>query len=263
MGDPRAVLEVLAQLADGLTHAHDRGILHLDIKPANVLLADTGEPMFLDFNLSFDAARPDRELVGGTMPYMAIEQLRDMRDRGKGTLDRRTDLYSLGVLAFELLTGTVPFPAARGQLRDIEAQVAARRQGPPALRPLNPGVTPAVEAIVRKLLAPDPADRYQTAAELRTDVTRHLADLPLLFARERSARERFGKWRRRNPGVPLRLAAACVIGLALGLSGALHRRAEATARYEAVERARDAHAALDATRLDLVLPDDPAARRAG
>ncbi len=263
VGDPRAVLEVLAQLAGGLAHAHDRGILHLDIKPANVLLADTGEPMFLDFNLSFDAARPDRELVGGTMPYMAIEQLRDVRTRGQGALDRRTDLYSLGVLAFELLTGAVPFPASRAQLRDIDGQVAARNQGPPALRPLNPDVTPAVEAIVRKLLAPDPADRYQTAEELRTDVTRHLADLPLLYARERSARERFGKWRRRNPGVPLRLAAACVVGLAFGLGGALHRRAEATARYEAVERAKGAHAALDATRLDLVLPNDPDARARG
>nr|WP_171470009.1 serine/threonine-protein kinase [Frigoriglobus tundricola] len=201
VGDPRAVLQVLAQLAAGLGHAHDRGILHLDIKPANVLLADTGEPMLLDFNLSFDAARPDREMVGGTMPYMAVEQLLDMRARGKGAIDRRTDLYSLGVLAFELLTGTVPFPATREQLRDLDRQTAARRQGPPALRPLNPGVTPAVEAIVRKLLAPEPVDRYQSADEVRTDVERHLADLPLWYARERSVRERFGKWRRRNPGV--------------------------------------------------------------
>ena len=263
VGDPRAVLQVLAQLAAGLGHAHDRGILHLDIKPANVLLADTGEPMLLDFNLSFDASRPDREMVGGTMPYMAIEQLLDMRARGKGAIDRRTDLYSLGVLAFELLTGTVPFPATREQLRDLDQQMAARRQGPPALRPLNPGVTPAVEAIVRKLLAPEPGDRYQTTDELRADIERHLADLPLWYARERSVRERFGKWRRRNPGIVVRLAAACVVGLAVGLGGAVYSRTETIARNEAVDRARIARATLNATRLDLVILDDPKAQMRG
>jgi serine/threonine protein kinase/Flp pilus assembly protein TadD len=263
VGDPRAVLEVLAQLAAGLAHAHARGILHLDIKPANVLLADTGEPMLFDFNLSFDAARPKRDLVGGTVPYMAVEQLLDMRDRGKGAIDARTDLYALGVLAFEMLTGAVPFPVAGRLARDVDSQVEARRAGPPSLRERNPAVTPAVEAIVRKLLAFDPADRYQSAGELRADVERHLNNLPLRYAREASARERFGKWRRRNPGLLWRLAAACLVGLTAGLGGVAQRRAEATARYEAVERARAARAGLDATRLDLVLPDDPTGRERG
>jgi eukaryotic-like serine/threonine-protein kinase len=263
VGDPRAVLEVLSQLAAGLSHAHERGILHLDLKPANVLLADTGEPMLLDFNLSFDAAHPNRELVGGTMPYMAIEQLLDMRARGKGVIDARTDLFALGVMAFEMLTGTVPFQTGPLAMRDIDAMVAARRAGPPALSTLNPNVTPAVEAIIRKLLAAEPADRYQSADELRTDIERHLSDRPLLFAREASLRERFGKWRRRNPGVPLRLLAACLLGLTLGLGGAAHRRAEANARTEAVEHARETRGALDTIRLDLILPDDPKARAHG
>jgi serine/threonine protein kinase/predicted Zn-dependent protease len=263
IGDPRAVLEVLSQLAAGLAHAHERGILHLDLKPANVLLADTGEPMLLDFNLSFDAARPDRELVGGTVPYMAIEQLLDMRSRGTGTIDARTDLYALGVMAFEMLTGTVPFPVPAGGLRDLDALVATRRAGPPPLRPLNPAVTPAVEAIVRKLLAPDPADRYLSAAQLLTDIERHLADLPLVHAREASPRERFAKWRRRNPGVPIRMMAACLIGLTLGLGGVAHRKAEATARTGAVEQARATRAVLDTTRLDLILSDDSKARARG
>lgn len=263
VGDPRAVLEVLVQLAAGLTHAHERGILHLDIKPANVLLADTGEPMLLDFNLSFDAARPNRDLVGGTMPYMAIEQLLDMRNRGKGEIDARTDLYSLGVLAFEMLTGTVPFPVSGKQSRDLEGQVAARRKGPPSIRALNPAVSPAVEAIILKLLAAEPVDRYQNAEELRIDAERQLNDLPLQYAREASTRERFAKWRRRNPGFMWRMLVACVIGLTIGLGGAVQRRAEATARYEAVEQAKQTHVGLETTRLDLVLPDDAKARARG
>ncbi|MFM8274999.1 MAG: protein kinase domain-containing protein [Gemmata sp.] len=263
VGDPLAVLGVLAQLAAGLEHAHARGIMHLDLKPANVLLADDGTPMLLDFNLSFDASRPDRDMVGGTVPYMAVEQLLDMRTRGAGALDPRTDLYALGAMGFEMLTGGVPFPLAGRAARDIEAQVAARRAGPPPLRAGRPEISPAVEAIVRKLLAPDPAARYQSAADLRTDLERHLNDLPLRFAAEPSVRERFGKWRRRNPGVAVRLMASGLIGLALGLGGVVHQRAEANARADAVEHARAARAGLDGVRLDLVLPGDPEARRRG
>lgn len=262
VGDPLAVLEMLGQMAAGLSHAHGRGILHLDLKPANVLYAETGEPMLFDFNLSFDATRPDRDLVGGTMPYMAIEQLLDMRDRGSGVIDGRADLFALGVMAFEMLTGAVPFPHGPGA-RDIDAMVAARYAGPPPLRPLNPLVTPAVEAIVRKLLAAEPEDRYRTADELRTDIARHLADQPLLFTREPSVRERFGKWRRRNPRLAFKILTAGVIGLALGLGVVSHQRSQEGARGAAVEQARTARAAIDNTRLDLILPDDPKARERG
>ncbi|MDY3556521.1 protein kinase [Gemmata sp. JC717] len=263
VGDPRAVVQALAQLAAGLSHAHQRGILHLDIKPANVLLADTGEPMLLDFNLAFDATRPDRDMVGGTMPYMAPEQLHNMRNRGSGALDDRTDLYGLGAMAFEMLTGELPFVSDARGAKGIEEQLAARLRPLPSIRARNPEVSPAVEAIVRKLLAPAPADRYQTADELRVDLDRHLNDLPLVYAREPSAVERLGKWRRRNPGLAARLLVACLIGLALGLGGAVHQRAESNARAGAMEHARAARAALDAARLDLALVGDPAATARG
>ena len=128
------MLRVLSQLAAGLAHAHARGILHLDLKPANVLLPDTGEPMLLDFNLSFDTTTADRELVGGTVPYMATEQLLDLRTRGRGQIDARTDLYSLGVMAFEMLTGSVPFPASSKDLIDMDGLIdgAARSRRPSA-----------------------------------------------------------------------------------------------------------------------------------
>lgn len=219
VGQPLAVLRLLSQLSAGLQHAHERGILHLDIKPANVLLADTGEPMLFDFNLSFDAAEKDRELIGGTLAYMAIEQLEDMRSRGQCRIDARTDLYALGVMAWEMLTGEVPFPACPRGLADLDQLIAARQTELPSLRQLNPAVTPAVEAIVRKLLAPNPDDRYQSAAELKTDIDRHLADLPLLYTREPSLGERFQKWRRRNPRLLRRLTVAASVLLAALTAG--------------------------------------------
>jgi serine/threonine protein kinase/Tfp pilus assembly protein PilF len=261
VGEPNAVLEVIGQLAEGLAHAHERGILHLDLKPANVLLADSGEPMLLDFNLSFDASNPERELVGGTVPYMSVEQLQDLRSRGKGQVDARTDLYSLGVMAFEMLTGAVPFQSSF--LADIDRLIAARQSGPPPIAALNPLVTPAVEAIVRKLLEPDPRNRYQTAQELRTDIERHLKNLPLQFAREPSLRERAAKWRRRNPGMLGRLLAASFFGLAIGLGGVAYSRSEAIANTQAVMRVAAVHNRLDRMRLDLILPGDRAARKRG
>src|SRR5262249_8683608 len=100
---PEAVLWIGARLADALAHAHDRGILHRDIKPANVLLTDDGQPMLLDFNLAADAARAGPR-VGGTPAYMAPEQLRQVCGEAAG-VDARSDLFSLGVVLFEMLTG--------------------------------------------------------------------------------------------------------------------------------------------------------------
>lgn len=257
VGDPGAVLRLLSQLAGGLAHAHGRGILHLDIKPGNVLIADTGEPMLLDFNLSVDSAEADRELVGGTVPYMAPEQLLDMKSRGKGGVDARTDLYALGVVTYELLTGETPFQGASRSIADYDRLVALRQAGPPPLRAKNPGVTPAVEAIVRKLLAPDPAARYQTAQELKEDVDRQLADRPLRFARERSVAERARKWRRRNPRVLVGVVIALIV-LTAGGTGAFAVQA-ADGRSDAVARlkADDVLDRMHPLRLDLTVPDEP------
>ena len=251
LGNPQAVFRLLSQLAAGLQHAHERGILHLDIKPANVLLAETGEPMLFDFNLAFDAQEQDRELIGGTIAYMAIEQLEDLQSRGRGQIDARTDLYALGVMAWEMLTGEVPFPASPHGLAELDELIAARRTALPSLRQLNATVTPAVESIVRKLLAPDPAERYQSAAELKADIDRHLADLPLLHAPEPSLRERFQKWRRRNPRLLRRLTvSACLLLTALTAGFTYHYLesqavAAARAKYHAlIPRIQSAHIEL-------------------
>jgi serine/threonine protein kinase/Tfp pilus assembly protein PilF len=176
---PAAVLWIGWKLAEALAHAHDRGVLHRDVKPANVLLTDEGRPMLLDFNLAGDAAGGGPDL-GGTPAYMAPEQLAAMK-AGRGTIDGRADVYSLGLVLTELLVGRVP-----------------GKDGP-RIRERNPAVSPSTEAILLKCLAADPAARYATARELADELHRQLTDQPLAATREPSVRERFGKWRRRHP----------------------------------------------------------------
>jgi serine/threonine protein kinase/Flp pilus assembly protein TadD len=244
-----AVLALGGQLADGLTHAHARGILHRDLKPANVLLTDDGRPMLLDFNLAEDTklrGTAEWAQVGGTLPYMAPEHLAAFR-RGAGALDARCDLYSLGVILFELLTGKHPFPVRKGPLRETVPLMTADRAAAPAVRALNPAVSPGVESVVSKCLAADPARRYQTAAELREDIDRHLAHRPLKFAPDPSRRERLSKWARRHPrlssGGTVTLLAATLLLLAGG--AAVYAR-ERTRALEARGRLADHQTAFRA-----------------
>jgi serine/threonine protein kinase len=198
----QAILWMASRLAEGLAHAHERGILHLDLKPANILLTDEGQPMLLDFNLARDikcrshhAASP----VGGTLSYMSPENLGAFR-KEKVCVDARSDLYSLGVILYELLTRRHAFPNQRGPLKFVlDRMIEDRLQPPPELRSWNKAVTPAVESIIRHCLEPDPGQRYQTAHELVEDLQRQLHDLPLRHAREPSLRELARKWIRRHP----------------------------------------------------------------
>jgi tetratricopeptide (TPR) repeat protein len=219
----QAVLWVGARLADGLAHAHERGILHRDLKPANVLITDDGQPMLLDFNLAADA-RPFQAVaatMGGTLPYMAPEQLEAFQGV-KRPVDQRSDIYSLGLMLFELLTGKAAFPGKTKPLHSsLPRMIADRRKLPPYMCPLNAAVTPAVESIVHRCLDPDPARRYQSARELQEDLERQLDDLPLRYAREPSLRERTRKWVRRHPRLTswtglVVFALAGLVALAIG-----------------------------------------------
>jgi serine/threonine protein kinase/Tfp pilus assembly protein PilF len=251
-----AVLWLGGQLADGLAHAHARGILHRDLKPANVLLTDEGRPMLLDFNLAEDTKARDtaeRAAVGGTLPYMAPEHIEAFRSGG-GKLDGRCDVYSLGVILFELLTARRPFPLHNGPVREtVVAMLADRRRSAPALRALNPAVSPAVEAIARKCLAADPADRYQRAEDLREDIDRHLTNRPLKFAPNPCVRELVGKWARRHPRLTSSFTVAAVALVVLAgvvAAGAYVREKsrglEARGRFAEHQAAfRDAQALLD------------------
>jgi serine/threonine protein kinase/predicted Zn-dependent protease len=228
---PEAVLWLGSRLADALAYAHERGIIHRDLKPANILLADDGEPMLLDFNLADNVAIRSTEAgarVGGTLPYMAPEQLRAFQKTGDRRLDGRTDVYSLGLILFELLTGQMAYPAPSVRGMEGVAKMLAERVGPPPrLRAINPAISPAVEAIVRKCLELDPDRRYQTARDLHEDIERHLRHEPLKHTPEPSVRERVQKWARRHPQLTSGTSVAVVAGLALLAAGigafTLHR----------------------------------------
>ena len=242
-----AVLALGGQLADGLAHAHRRGILHRDLKPANVLRTDDGRPMLLDFNLAEDTklrGSAERAMMGGTLPYMSPEQMSAFRSAA-GALDGRSDVYSLGVILFELLTGKHPFPVRKGPAPETVPLMLADRATAPSVRALNASVSPGAEAIVRKCLAADVAQRYQSAEELREDIDRHLANRPLKFASDSSVRERVRKWARRHPKLT---STTTVAALALVLVGATIGTAayarERTRDLEARGRLADHHSAF-------------------
>jgi eukaryotic-like serine/threonine-protein kinase len=195
-----AVLEIAAALADGLAHAHDQGILHRDLKPANVIITDDGEPMLVDFNLSEDVKqRTDNlwSMAGGTLPYMSPEQI-DEYLRTPTVVDQRSDLYSLGVIVFELLTGKLPFPSATSGKGVWQDARAARMKSPPTTRELNRAVSRRVDVVIRKCLECNPAKRYASARELHDDLKCCLKARPLVHARDPYLHERVGLWAERH-----------------------------------------------------------------
>jgi tetratricopeptide (TPR) repeat protein len=198
------ICEIGIALADALAYAHAHGLVHLDVKPSNVLIAADGVPMLLDFHLArapLAAGDPPPPWLGGTPEYMAPELAAAVDAVRSGrhipaTVDGRTDVYSLGLLLSEALglgldggPGRLDIPAG---LRDILARCTL----------------------------PNPADRYPNAEQLAVDLRRHLADLPLRGVPNRSLAERWQKWRRRRPlALPgLMICAAVVLcGVWLGL----------------------------------------------
>jgi tetratricopeptide (TPR) repeat protein len=152
---------------------------------------------------------------------MAPENLAAYRHGVRGG-DARGDIYSLGVMLFELLTGRLPFPLREGiEDEALESMMHDRRGPPPSPRKLNRAVSPAVDAVVRKCLMPDPEARYASAAALHDDLERHLRSLPLRHVREPSLVERLAKWLRRHPGATSATGIASVAALLLCLMAAV------------------------------------------
>jgi tetratricopeptide (TPR) repeat protein len=197
------VMHLGAQVADALAYLHGQGVCHRDLKPSNVLLGPGGRPLLLDFNLSADGAAPAH--LGGTVPYMAPEQLEAFLARGAAgapRLDARADLFSLGVILYELLTGRHPFgpvpvlPSSGETARFLQE---AHRRGH---QPLGRGVDRRLARLIEGCLALDPAARPVSARAVAAALRRQLA-LPA----------RLRRWAVRRP-----LAAACLAAV-LALSG--------------------------------------------
>jgi serine/threonine protein kinase/Tfp pilus assembly protein PilF len=165
------ILVIAVQLADALAFIHGRGIFHRDLKPLNVLVTPQGKPMLLDFNLARDA-RHGLGIPGGTLPYMSPEQLRCTTPEGAAgwaALDARSDLFSLGVILYELLTGSHPFgpsPPARSPHEVRDRLLQEHERGPIPVRQGNARVDGRLARIVERCLAADPAQRFASAADL-------------------------------------------------------------------------------------------------
>jgi tetratricopeptide (TPR) repeat protein/predicted Ser/Thr protein kinase len=197
----RFVAKVGVQAAEALDYAHAQGILHRDIKPPNLLIDEHQTTWITDFGLAKLTGHDDLTASGdvvGTLRYLAPEALR-------GETDNRSDIYSLGLTLYELLTLNVPF----GELSPSELLRHVNEEQPVRPRKLVPAIPRDLETIVLKATAREPAHRYRTAGALAEDLNRFLQDRPIL-ARRATPLERLWRWSRRN-----RLAAAMTLTAAL------------------------------------------------
>jgi WD40 repeat protein/serine/threonine protein kinase len=191
----RTVAQLGIQAAEALEHAHALGVVHRDVKPANLLVDQGGHLWVTDFGLAQMQSNPGLTLTGdlvGTLRYMSPEQALAKRV----AVDQRTDVYSLGATLYELLALE---PAFKGSDRqELLRQIAFEDPRPP--RQINKAVPAELDTIVRKAMEKSPADRYATAQELADDLDRFLQDRPIR-ARRPSLLQVARKWARRHPAV--------------------------------------------------------------
>ncbi len=253
------VARLLAQAADALEHAHGLGVIHRDVKPANLLVDQAGNLLVADFGLArlqSDAGLTATGDLPGTVRYMSPEQALPRR----GPLDHRTDIYSLGATGYELITLE---PAFRGADRqDLIRRIAGEEPWKPSR--LNPAVPADLETIVLKAMEKSPSDRYATAKEMADDLRRFLRHEPIR-ARRPTLRQRLVKWGRRHPELVATVAVAGVLSLVVAVAGlaawasslreANKRTEEARKRTEEARRDAERRLRLGVEIIDLLTSD--------
>jgi serine/threonine-protein kinase len=207
---PTEAAKLATTLARAVGYAHEHGVIHRDLKPANVLMTEAGEPKIADFGLAklLNAVNPDGSLTAGqplgTPTYMAPEQT----GTGRGEVSPAADVYSLGAVLYEMLTGRVPL--AGSTIHDTLRLVAEQEPVPP--QDLNAAIPKDLETICLKCLEKDPKKRYSNGTALADDLTRYLTDEPIA-ARPTRIATRAGRWLRRHPGAAIFAATGAVIVL--------------------------------------------------
>lgn len=233
-------LALLMKVCDAVHHAHQKGVIHRDLKPANILVTPSGLPKVLDFGIArvTDAdiktttLRTNVGQLVGTIAYMSPEQVSGRPD----DIDTRSDVYALGVLAYELLTGSLPYDLENKTVPDA-AQII-RDHDPTMLGTIDRGYRGDIEVIIGKALEKDKARRYASVAEFSSDMDRHLRSEPIA-ARRPSMMYQLGKFARRNTALVGGVAVAFVLLVASVLvTSILYLQAE-TARVNA-QTERDA-----------------------
>lgn len=211
-----AVAKIGIQLAAALDHAHQSGVVHRDVKPANIILDAHRKAWITDFGLARAESNVNLTMTGdvlGTLRYMSPEQALAKR----AVLDHRTDIYSLGATLYELLTLEPAFP-------ETDRQTLLRRivsEDPVPPRRLSPRLPADLETIVLKALAKNPRERYDTAGDLADDLRRFLGNRPIT-ARRPTLRQRAAKWAQRHTALVWSAAAILLVTtLALGISTAM------------------------------------------
>jgi WD40 repeat protein/predicted Ser/Thr protein kinase len=211
--DVAARLELVARVCDAVQHAHERGVIHRDLKPGNILVEPSGQPKVVDFGvaraaplgLTAGGGRTEAGQLIGTLSYMSPEQA----SGDPSAIDPRGDVYALGVILYELLAHRLPY--SLDGLALPEAVRLIREQEPARLGSLDGRLRGDVETIAAKALEKDPARRYASAGELAADIRRHLSHEPIR-ARPPSALYQLRKFARRH-----RALVAAVLGIGLAL----------------------------------------------
>ncbi len=250
----RARMQLLARICDAVHHAHQKGVIHRDLKPSNILVDGAGQPKILDFGVArvtdsdvhVTTLQTDVGQLVGTIPYMSPEQITGSGDE----LDTRSDVYALGVVCYQLLTGQLPYDLARKVI--TEAARIIREDEPTPISTINRSLRGDIQTIVFKTLEKDRERRYQSASELAADIRRYLKDEPIV-ARPASTIYQIRKFARRNKAI-VGATIAVIIALAGGLIYSNIQReravgAEQFARVEADRARREARKAADAEQL--------------